>query len=248
MAGAAYRYIFGDCEVQPSERRLLVRGNEIALGARTLDLLILLLENAGKLVTKEQIFNRLWPQVVVEENNLHVHISLLRKVLGANKITTLSGRGYRFATSVDRLLDVSSGEKDGCEKLKILLVDDHALIRDALRAVIQELKTNCVVIEADNIQQARTIVAVHPDIEMLVLDLNLPDACGITFLKEMREENPQVPVVVVSAENAREKILQVLKFGILGFIPKSAPRQTMVNALQLIFSGGIYVPAEALAG
>jgi TolB-like protein len=86
----------GGFEVRPAERRVLANGQPVALGARAFDLLLALIEQRERVVGKEELLARVWPGVVVEENNLTVQISSLRKVLGNAAITTVAGRGYRF--------------------------------------------------------------------------------------------------------------------------------------------------------
>ena len=93
---------FGRFELQPHERRLLVDGTAAPLGARALDVLIALAERAGSLVTKDQLMDLVWPDVVVEENNLQAQVSALRKVLGTELIATIPGHGYRFTARVER--------------------------------------------------------------------------------------------------------------------------------------------------
>lgn len=90
-------YRFGSFELQPDQRRLLVDGRDATLGSRAFDVLLALAERAGQLVSKNELLDRVWPSVVVEENNLQVHISTLRKLLGARAIATIPGRGYRLA-------------------------------------------------------------------------------------------------------------------------------------------------------
>lgn len=94
---------FGRFELQPHERRLLVDGTAAPLGARALDVLIALTERAGSLVTKDELMDLVWANVVVEENNLQAQVSALRKVLGAELIATIPGRGYRFTARVERV-------------------------------------------------------------------------------------------------------------------------------------------------
>jgi non-specific serine/threonine protein kinase len=96
---ASYR--FGTIEVRPAERRVLVSGAAAALGARAFDLLVALIENRGRVMTKDELLAAVWPGVVVEENNLQVQVSTLRKILGVDSIATLPGRGYRFTLSPD---------------------------------------------------------------------------------------------------------------------------------------------------
>ena len=87
---------FGCFELQSAERRLLTNGQPVVLGARAFDLLVVLVERAGQLVAKNDLLTLVWPGLVVEENNLQVQISALRKILGPETITTIPGRGYRF--------------------------------------------------------------------------------------------------------------------------------------------------------
>ena len=83
-------------ELQPRERRLLVDGSPANLGARAFDLLLALVDRAGTLVSKNELLDLVWPGLVVEEANLSVQVSSLRKVLGGEIIATIPGRGYRF--------------------------------------------------------------------------------------------------------------------------------------------------------
>lgn len=86
----------------------------------------------------------------------------------------------------------------------------------------------------------------NPDLELILLDLHLPDRSGFDVLAELGERYPAISVVVLSASNDRDAISKALELGALGFIPKSAQREVMLSAFKLIFSGGIYVPPEIL--
>src|SRR5712691_516652 len=100
--GSPERYRFGPFELEPDKRRLLKDGVTISLRPRAFDLLVALVDRAGHLVTKDELLNRVWPKAVVEEAALHVQVSALRKVLGADAITTVSGRGYQFTLPVTK--------------------------------------------------------------------------------------------------------------------------------------------------
>jgi len=130
--------------------------------------------------------------------------------------------------------------------MKILLVDDHALIRDALRGVLKELTDDATVLEASDCRQAMRLVEAHSDLHLILLDLNLPDGDGFAMLADLRKRYATISLVVLSASRDRENVVKALDLGALGFIPKSAPRDVMVNALRLVFAGGIYIPPEAL--
>ncbi len=99
MALESYR--FGAFELQPLQRALLHDRRPVAIGARAFDVLLALLEQPGALVTKSQLLDRVWAGVVVEEANVQVQVSGLRKLLGPEAIATIPGRGYRFALSLD---------------------------------------------------------------------------------------------------------------------------------------------------
>jgi len=96
------RYRFAHFELQPDERRLLASGQAVQLGPHAFDLLVALVEQSGHLLGKDELLARIWGKVVVEENTLQAHVSALRKVLGPQAITTVSGRGYRFSLDVTR--------------------------------------------------------------------------------------------------------------------------------------------------
>lgn len=91
---------FGAFVLQRHERRLLRDGQSVLVGARAFDVLCVLVENAGQLVTKQDLLDAVWPGLVVEENNLQVHVSSLRRILGADTIATVPGRGYRFTLRI----------------------------------------------------------------------------------------------------------------------------------------------------
>ena len=93
---------FGRFQVLPHRREVLANGVPVTLGSRAFDILMVLIEAGGELVTKDEILSRVWPGMVVEEHSLQFHISTLRKVLGKDRsfIKTISGRGYRFVADI----------------------------------------------------------------------------------------------------------------------------------------------------
>lgn len=131
--------------------------------------------------------------------------------------------------------------------MKILVIDDHVLIREALRGVLKELSHDAVLFDASSCSQAMQIVSEHADIGLILLDLNLPDRDGFDVLAELREQYPTISVVVLSALQDRAVVLKALDWGASGYIPKSAKREVMISALKLVFAGGIYIPPEILA-
>jgi DNA-binding winged helix-turn-helix (wHTH) protein/tetratricopeptide (TPR) repeat protein len=98
--GADRHYCFDRFELRVGERRLLCDGREVGLGGRAFELLLTLLEHAGQLLGKNELIDRVWRGLVVEEANLHVQVSQLRRVIGAHAIATVPGRGYKFTLAV----------------------------------------------------------------------------------------------------------------------------------------------------
>ena len=131
--------------------------------------------------------------------------------------------------------------------MKILVVDDHVLIREALRGVLKELK--------DDVPSWRHPTAVRPcgsssehaDLDLILLDLNLPDRDGFSMLAELRERYPAISVVVLSAlARPRQGRHGLSTSARSASFRRSAQREVMLSALQLVFSGGIYIPTEIL--
>src|SRR5262245_2621212 len=128
--------------------------------------------------------------------------------------------------------------------MKILAVDDHGLIREALRGLLKELERRALILEAPNCEQAMHLIEEHADLDLILLDLQLPDRDGFSVLAELRERYPALAIVVLSAAQDRDKVVRALDLGALGFIPKTAQREVMLSALRLVLSGGIYIPPQ----
>lgn len=138
---------------------------------------------------------------------------------------------------------------DSCQcAMKILVVDDHPLIRAALRYALADLQDEVELLDASNCESALRIAAAHDDLDIVLLDLELPDVQGLGALARVREQCPSTPVVVISASEQHDIVLATLDHGAMGFIPKSSPTEVMLSALRLVLSGGVYVPPQALPG
>jgi DNA-binding NarL/FixJ family response regulator len=131
--------------------------------------------------------------------------------------------------------------------VKILVVDDHPLILEALHHVLRALDGEATVHDARTAEDGKRLAAEHPDARLLILDLSLPGADGFGLLQELRAAYPSLPVVVLSASDQREDILRAIDLGAMGYIPKSSSNQVMLQALRLVLSGGVYLPSIALA-
>ena len=132
--------------------------------------------------------------------------------------------------------------------MRILVVDDHPLVRDAMAQLVTQLGLHVDVMQAADCAAALAAAREHSDIDLVLLDLNLPGLRGLPALDRFRQEHPAAPVVIVSAFRDRDTVNEAIRRGAMGFIPKSSSRDTMVNALRLVLSGSVYVPPEAAMG
>jgi len=130
---------------------------------------------------------------------------------------------------------------------KILLVDDHALYRGAIRQLIDLLCDDNIFFEAGDLAQALALAQAHPELDLVMYDLGLPDTNGLDGLVRFRQACPDVSVVVLSGEDAPEIVSQVLAAGAVGFIPKSLSNEQLAQALEFVVTGGVYVAEQMLA-
>src|SRR5258706_15712403 len=126
--------------------------------------------------------------------------------------------------------------------MKVLLIDDHPLILQALQTVIQSLGNDTTVVGAGSARAARETLKADPDFDLVLLDLQLGDADGFDVLVEFRSKYPALPVVVVSASDRTSDVIRAIDLGAMGFVPKRASNETLFEALHMVMSGGIYVP------
>ena len=132
--------------------------------------------------------------------------------------------------------------------MKFLIVDDHALIREAMRDVLLSLRHDAVIHEAADARTAMDALERHPDTDLILLDMHLPDLDGLQVLSAVAERHPAVAVVMLSGDKEQATIHKSLSLGAQGFIPKTETRAVLTSALALVLAGGVYVPPAALRG
>jgi DNA-binding NarL/FixJ family response regulator len=132
--------------------------------------------------------------------------------------------------------------------MKFLIVDDHALIREAMRGVLLGLRSDSSVLEAADAQTALQTLQRHPDTDLVLLDLHLPDLDGLQVLSLVARRHPAVAVVMLSGDKDQATMRKALELGAQGFIPKTETREVLTSALALVLAGGVYVPPAALRG
>lgn len=130
--------------------------------------------------------------------------------------------------------------------MKVLLIDDHPLILAALQSVIQGLGEHVSVESASSGRAARDTLRADASFDLVLLDLHLGDADGFDLLSEFRNTYPSLPVVVISASDRPSDVIRAIDMGAMGFVPKRASNETLVQALQQVVSGGVYVPPMSM--
>ncbi|URW76343.1 response regulator transcription factor [Sphingomonas donggukensis] len=127
---------------------------------------------------------------------------------------------------------------------RVLIVDDHPLVRDGLRTVIAVAFDRTELFEASSIAEAVAIIEREGDFDIVLLDLNMPDAEGFSGLSMLRARFPSVPIVIVSGAVESGLVSAAIAHGAAGFIPKSLKRSAIVGAIQSILAGDIFLPDE----
>lgn len=125
---------------------------------------------------------------------------------------------------------------------KFVIADDHPLFRGALKQAIGAMTGESTVLEAGDFESAKKLVAENEDIDLVLLDLSMPGASGLSGLISLRGINAGVPLVVVSAHDDPETIRRALELGASGFISKSASMEDIRQAVQTVLAGGISAP------
>ena len=132
----------------------------------------------------------------------------------------------------------------------VLIADDHPLFREAVRDVVGRLfaakgwEFACV--EATTLDEALAVAGDASDLDLILLDLYMPGTRDLSGLVALRAKQPATPIVVVSSLSDSDTVRRAMTCGAAGFIPKSSSKELMVNALQLVLAGGIYLPRELL--
>lgn len=131
--------------------------------------------------------------------------------------------------------------------MKVLIVDDHPLAREALRYILADVDKSITLLEAGDGQQAMQAISNHPDLSLILLDRCLPDRDGLSMLATLRDLYPALAVIMLSGILDRDNIAKALDLGAAGFLLKTGQRELIIGAIRLVLAGGIYVPPEIIA-
>ena len=131
--------------------------------------------------------------------------------------------------------------------MKILIVDDHALVREGLRQVLKGLDESVEVLDAPTCARAFSLADAHADLDLVLLDYHLPDMDGLTALGVLRQSHPELPVFVLSGSASPQTMQKVMAKGAAGYMTKASMSEELLVALRMVLDGDVYVPA-ALTG
>ncbi|MDP3820888.1 MAG: response regulator [Burkholderiales bacterium] len=214
---------FGRFQVLVAERRLLVEGRPVALGSRAFDLLAALVARRDRVVPKDELIEVVWPCLVVEDNNLQVQISALRKILGAQAIATVPGRGYQFTLAAlppNAAVVAPLPPAGATPRVSRLLVADDNKVNRLLLCRSLELMGHSVA-SADNGRTALDKLR-SERFDLLLLDLEMPEVDGFGLL-EQRAADPtlrDVPVIVTSSLEGAAPVARCIELGADDYLHK----------------------------
>lgn len=131
--------------------------------------------------------------------------------------------------------------------MKLILADDHTLFRDGLALLLKAHCAVCEVWEGDGLDAALAEAQAHPDADVALLDLHMPGMDGVQGIRRFVELHPALPLIILTGAEDPQQIQDVLAAGASGFIPKSSTPAVMLSAIQLVRSGGTYIPPQFLS-
>lgn len=247
----------------PRARQLLVDGRPVTVSSRAFDILMVLVEAPGTLVTKVEIMSRVWPSTQVEESNLRVQMAALRAVLGEDRdiIKTVPGRGYVFAVSVasgggypNLLTALDSEFPAAVDPPDHVMSSGHLTASSRFKVASVEAQPTIVVIDDDDdIREALAAVldsvgwhaelfaSVSEFLESgnperagcLVLDVRLPGQSGLDFHDDLIKADVHLPVVFISGHADVPMSVRAMKAGAVEFLTKPIRHQDLLDAIQL---------------
>lgn len=129
------------------------------------------------------------------------------------------------------------------EAVKVLLVDDHNLVREGIKLIFAKLDPQIEVVEGATYDDAVAAVAVDSEFDLVLLDLLMPGMDGLEGLQDFRRRHPELPVAILSGAFRREDVFAALERGAIGFLPKTLTADAMLSALKLMLTGEAYLPS-----
>jgi DNA-binding NarL/FixJ family response regulator len=128
--------------------------------------------------------------------------------------------------------------------MKILVIDDHALVREGLCQVLKGLDEDMHVLQASTCAQGFAMAKIHPDLDLVLLDYHLPDMTGLAALAVFGQRHPELPILMLSGSANIQIMRQVLQAGAAGFVTKSTLSDALLDAVRRVLDGDVYLPQE----
>lgn len=229
----------GDALVSLERREAFIQGSPVRLGSRAFDILEVLLASPNRLVTKDELLGAIWPDTVVEENNLQVHISALRKALELDRslLETIPRRGYRLnlQQSTDQaLLDIAQAriEPDSSSwslPVTVYVVDDEPAVRAALMRQLRSAGITAMGYESANAFLANCDFG-KPG--CLLLDVRLNEGSGFDLQDELARRQAPIPILFMTGFGTIDMSVRAMKAGAEGFLTKPVNEQQLFVAIR----------------
>jgi|GEM_PF-861594 len=232
--------------VFPRARELTADGKPIDIGSRAFDLLVVLLQSRGQIVSKADILKHVWPTTIVEESNLRFQMTSLRTALGPDRdvIKTIPGRGYVFVAdchvdptprgAVAALSRVEATDlahvslASPSSSATVAVIDDDLGVREALEGLLLSagMRAECFA----SVQEYRDRDWREPP-ACLILDVWLPGISGIDFNDELVREGQHPPVIFISGHADVHTSVRAMKAGAVEFLTKPVRHQELLDAV-----------------
>jgi DNA-binding response OmpR family regulator len=234
-------------------RQLLADGVPVNLGSRAFDLLLVLLQARGQIVSKAEIFKHVWPSTTVDESNLRFQMTSLRALLGKDRdiIKTIPGRGYLLIAEAFSDAPAQHAETPHCGKYPqdfaasehaarnvatqpmVAIIDDDHGVRESLEGLL--MSAGMTTRSFGSVQEFRGQEWAEPP-ACLILDVWLPGTSGIDFNNELIAEGKQPPVIFISGHADVHTSVRAMKAGAVEFLTKPVRHQELLDAIQSVLA------------
>ncbi len=237
---------FGRYCAIPHARQLLLDGRTQEIGGRAFDLLMVLLRSNGRIVSKDEILNEVWPSMVVEECNLRFQVKSLRRALGSqgNMIKTIVRRGYMLIRDdlvledearFDEIGPTTTSEIDTPAAARsaapyIVLIEDDESVRRSISTLLRSVGLGVAPYESVKEYQ-ESGHAPQPD--CLILDVCLPGRTGLDFQADLLKTGIRYPIIFISGHADIQMSVRAMKAGAVEFLTKPVRHQDLLSAVDL---------------
>ncbi|TAU86357.1 response regulator [Rhizobium leguminosarum] len=237
---------FGRFCAIPHSRQLLLDGRTQEIGGRAFDLLMVLLRSNGRIVSKDEILNEVWPSMVVEECNLRFQVKSLRRALGSHgdMIKTIVRRGYmlirddmlpesenRFdATGSTTISEVDTAASNTIATPHIVLIEDDESVRRSIATLLRSVGLGVSSFESVKEYQES---GHSPQPDCLILDVCLPGRSGLDFQADLLKTGISYPIIFISGHADIQMSVRAMKAGAVEFLTKPVRHQDLLSAVDM---------------